>query len=73
MGIIYIITNILAANCLRVANNILNLILCITVLPSWKILELNILFKININKNLKNTKNVYKVIAVYLQNYSYLS
>ena len=32
------------------------------------------MFNININKNFKNTsKNVYKLIAVYLQNYSYLS
>ena len=37
-------------------------------LPSWKIKELTNLFNININKNFKNTsKNVYKLIAVYLQ------
>ena len=51
----YKTTNILAANCPRVANNILNLSLCIAVLPSGKILELTNLFKININKNFKNT------------------
>ena len=74
MGYTYKITNILAANCPRVANNILNLSLGIAVLPSGKILELTYLFKININKNFKNTsKNVYKLITVYLQNYSYLS
>ena len=51
----YKITNILAANCPRVANNMLNLSLCIAVLPSGKILELTNLFNININKNFKNT------------------
>ena len=55
MGYTYKITNILAANCPRVANNILNLSLCKTVLPSGKILELTNLFKININKNFKIT------------------
>ena len=55
-------------------NNHFNLSLCITVLPSGKIYELTNLFNINFNKNFKNTrKNVYKLIAVYLQNYSYLS
>ena len=73
-GFTYKITNIAAAKCPRVANILLNLSLCITVLPTGKILELSNLFKININKNLKNTrKNVYKLIAVYLQNCSYLS
>ena len=36
-GYTYKITNILAANCPRTANNILNLSLCIAVLPSGKI------------------------------------
>ena len=44
MGYTYKTTNILAANCPRVANNILNLSLCIAVLPSGKILELTNLF-----------------------------
>ena len=39
MGYTYKITNILAAYCPRVANNILNLSLCIAVLPSGKTLE----------------------------------
>ena len=55
MGYTYKITNISAANCPRVANNIINLSLCIAVLPSGKIEELTKLFKININKNFKNT------------------
>ena len=58
MGYTYKITNILAANCPRVANNILNLSLCITVLPSGKIKELTYLFKININKNFKNSRKI---------------
>ena len=37
LGYTYKITNILAANCPRVANNMLNLSLCITVLPTGKI------------------------------------
>ena len=37
MGYTYKITNILAANCPRVANNILHLSLSIAVLPSGKI------------------------------------
>ena len=37
MGYTYKITNILAANWTRVANNILKLILCIADLPSGKI------------------------------------
>ena len=66
MGYTYKITNILAAYWPRVANNILNLSLCIADLPSGKIYELTNLFNININKkNFKNTsKNVYKLIAV---------
>ena len=66
MGYTYKITNILAANWPGVANNILNLSLCIADLPSGKIEELTNLFNININKkNFKNTsKNVYKLIAV---------
>ena len=36
-GYSYKITNITAANCLRVANIILNLSLCITVLPGGNI------------------------------------
>ena len=55
MGYTYKITNILAANCPREANNILNISLCIAVLPSGKISELTNLFNININKNFKNT------------------
>ena len=51
MGYTYKITNILATNCPRVANNIPYLSLCITVLTNVKILELTNLFKININKN----------------------
>ena len=74
MGYTFKITNILAANCPKVANNILNLSRCITVLPSGKIKELTNLFTININKNFINTrKNVYKLIEVYLQNYSHFS
>ena len=66
MGYTYKITNILAANWPRVANNILNLSLCIADLPSGKIKESTNLFNININKkNFKNTsKNVYKLIVV---------
>ena len=67
MGYTYKITNILAANWPRVANNILNLSLCIADLPSGKIKELTNLFNININKKktLKiQVKNVYKLIAV---------
>ena len=56
MGYTYKITNILAANCARVANNSFNLSLCITVLPSGKISELSNLFKINISKNFKKQK-----------------
>ena len=56
MGYTYKITKILAANCPRVANNILDLSLCITVLPSGKIKELSNLFKINIIKNFENTR-----------------
>ena len=59
MGYTYKITNILAANCPRVANNILNLSLCITVLPSGKIQELTNFFKININKNFKRQEKMY--------------
>ena len=56
MGYTYKITNILAANWFRVANNILNLSLCIADLPNGKIKELTNLFNININKkNFKNT------------------
>ena len=56
MGYTYKITNILAANWPRVANNILNLSLCIADLPSGKIKELTNMFNININKkNFKNT------------------
>ena len=67
MGYTYKITNIVAANWPRVANNILNLSLCIADLPSGKIKELTNLFNININKKktLKiQVKNVYKLIAV---------
>ena len=68
------ITNIAAANYPRVANIMLNSSICITVLPSGKIYEYSNLYKININKNFKNIrKNVYKLIAVYLQNCSYRS
>ena len=55
-GYNYKITNITAANCPRVANSILNLSLCITVLPSGKIEELTNLYMININKNFKNKR-----------------
>ena len=73
-GYTYKITNIPAANFSRVANTILNLSICILVLPSGKIYVLSNLYKININKTKKNTrKNVYKLIAVYLQNCSYLN
>ena len=64
----------LASNCPRVAIIIPNLSLCITLLLCGKILELSNLYEININENfIITTKNVYKLIAVYLQNYSYLS
>ena len=58
------------ANCPRVAIIIPNLSLCITLLLCGKILELSNLYEININENfIITTKNVYKLIAVYLQNY----
>ena len=55
-GYTYKITNIAAANCPRVAKIILYLSICIVVLPCGKIYELSNLYKININKNFKNTK-----------------
>ena len=74
IGYTYKTTNIAAANCPRVASIMLNSSLCIILLPSGKKKELSNLYKININKNLNNTrKNVHKLIAVYLQNCSYLS
>ena len=69
-GYTYKISNIAADNCPSVVNIMLNSSLCITVLAS----KLSNLYKININKNFKNTRNnVYKLIAVSLQNCSYLS
>ena len=58
-GYTYKITNTAAANCHREANIMLNLSICITILPSGQIQELSYLYKININKNFKNTRKMY--------------